>query len=369
MASKQYEYKRSRFYHNGRQYETTGRTQKEADKKAALKQKALESGEIGISKNMTAKEWCGQWYETYKVKPGKTNAKGLKTYARHIALIVDEVGNTKLADVTDAHLQNVLNSRAGYSKSDTSKLMFTIKAIFAKARTSKLIPHDPSEDLEMPRTTQGKRRSITDNERHWILKTAETHHAGLWVKMMLYCNLRPGEICALLWKDIDFKNRIVCIDKAKESGSNEIKGPKTDAGIREIPIPDIFIDDLRKVKGEPFRPVFTQLTTGKPHTESSFYCSWHSFVREMDIVMGAKIYRNQIVTSLVAPDLEPYMLRHTCCTDYEAAGVPINVARRYMGHSDISVTSKIYTHKSAQTDIDAANRINEYNSNLKAINM
>ncbi len=37
-------------------------------------------------------------------------------------------------------------------------------------------------------------------------------------------------------------------------------------------------------------------------------------------------------------------LRHTFCTDCQAAGVPINVAKEWMGHSDISVTAKIYTH-------------------------
>jgi integrase len=43
-------------------------------------------------------------------------------------------------------------------------------------------------------------------------------------------------------------------------------------------------------------------------------------------------------------DFEPYLLRHTFCTDCQAAGVPINVAKEWMGHSDISVTAKIYTH-------------------------
>ena len=356
-AQSKYEYKRSRFYHNGKQYETTGRTQKEADGKAALKLKALESGEVGISKNMTVTSWCSEWLHTYK--KGAVTAKTYGSYKSYVDnQILPEIGNMKLKDVRDVHLQRIPNNRAGYSKSEVTKLQNTIKAIFKRARVSRLIPYDPAEELEMPRTTQGKRRSITDNEREWILATAETHRAGLWVKMMLYCGLRPGEIIALLWKDIDFKKKMVYIDKAKESGSNDIKEPKTDAGNREIPIPDIFIDDLRRAKGEPFKPVFTQLTTGKRHTQTSFYCSWSSFVREMDIAIGAKVYRNQIVVSLVAPDLEPYCLRHTYCTDLEAAGVPINVARYLMGHADISVTSKIYTHTTSKVISDAAGKIN-----------
>ena len=44
------------------------------------------------------------------------------------------------------------------------------------------------------------------------------------------------------------------------------------------------------------------------------------------------------------PRITPHVLRHTFCTDCQAAGVPINVAKEWMGHSDISVTAKIYTH-------------------------
>ena len=355
MATK--EYKRSYFNFNGKQHATYGKTQKEADQKAALKRKALESGEVGISKDMTVSAWCAEWLEVYK--KGAIADKSLATYKRHIALINAEVGNVRLKDVRGVQLQKILNARQGYSKSDTSKLRYTIQAVFDRARTTRLIPYDPADDLEMPLTTQGKRRSITDVEREWILKIAETHHAGLWVRLILFCGLRPGEVVALLWKDIDFSRKLIRVEKAKESGSSRIKDPKTEDGFREIPIPDDLLADFRRVRGQPFQPVFTQKTTDKPHTESSFYCAWGSFVREMDIAMGAKVYRNQIIVSLVAPDLEPYCLRHTYCTDLQDAGVPINVARYLMGHSDISTTAKIYTHTTKRAIEDAREKINK----------
>jgi integrase len=210
----------------------------------------------------------------------------------------------------------------------------------------------------MPLNTQNKRRSITEIERRWILTLAETHHAGLWVRMMLYCGLRPGEIIALQWRDIDFKKKLVKITKAKESGKNDIKEPKTEAGNRNVPIPDILLADLKLKKGDPFQPVFTQLTNDRPHTEASFYCAWGNFIREMNIANGAKVYRNQIKISVVAPDLSPYCLRHTFCTDLEAAGVPINVAKYLMGHSDISVTANIYTHTTDKVIAAAAEKMN-----------
>lgn len=79
--------------------------------------------------------------------------------------------------------------------------------------------------------------------------------------------------------------------------------------------------------------------------DDTLHRRWKSFIRELDIHMGAKVYRNKIIKSVVAPDLTPYCLRHTFCTDLQRAGVALNVAKELMGHSDVSVTANIYTHK------------------------
>lgn len=80
----------------------------------------------------------------------------------------------------------------------------------------------------------------------------------------------------------------------------------------------------------------------------------------MDIEMGARLYRNKIIVHALADDFYLYDLRHTFCTDLQAAGVPINVARELMGHADISVTSKIYTHHSDISIDDARVKMEAY---------
>ena len=53
-------------------------------------------------------------------------------------------------------------------------------------------------------------------------------------------------------------------------------------------------------------------------------------------------------------------LRHTFFTDCQAAGVPLNVAKELMGHSDISVTAKIYTHMVDEVFKQNRKRLAEY---------
>ena len=186
-----------------------------------------------------------------------------------------------------------------------------------------------------------------------ILKTAETHYAGCMVLTMLYCGLRPIEIRRMEWSWIDFENSILTVGKSK-----------TQAGTgRKIPIPPQLKSELIKhrFKRQNEQYVFVRVKNNKlPMDENAFYHAWHNFKREMDIANGATVYRNQIIESTLSEDLEPYLLRHTFCTDCQAAGVPINVAKELMGHSDISVTAKIYTHMIDEVFEQNRKRLQEY---------
>jgi len=358
-----YKYFESRFYVDGKQYTARSKiSQKDADQLAGIKKQAIKNNEQKLKSNReTVLNWCEEWLETYKL--GKVTDKVYKQYAYHISLITNKLGKLKIKDIKDNDLQKILNKRSGYSKSDTKKLMNTIKSVFKKAKINQFITHDPSEGLEMPKTAkEGKRRSITELERKLILKTAETHYAGLAIKFLLYTGTRPAEMMALIGKDIDFKNNRVIISKALESGKDEIKDPKSEAGNREVPIPPFLIKELEYIKNEPFKPVFTQPTNSKRYSKSSFRVAWLDYLKQMDINNGAVVKDGEITISSFPPDydLVPYCLRHTFCSDLETSGVEINVAKTLMGHSDISVTSKIYTHTSNKSIDKAAEKYNEF---------
>ena len=87
---------------------------------------------------------------------------------------------------------------------------------------------------------------------------------------------------------------------------------------------------------------------------------WDNFKREVDISMGAQVVRNQIVLSVVAKDLTAYCMRHTCATDYQTAGVPINIAKVLLGHEDINVTGNIYTDYTLEQELNTANLLTSF---------
>ena len=103
-------------------------------------------------------------------------------------------------------------------------------------------------------------------------------------------------------------------------------------------------DRLLAARGAPESPVFPS-ARGGVRSANSLRRLWNAFARDLDLRMGAKVRDGEVVQHAIAPDLTPYCLRHTFCTDLQRAGVPINVAKELMGHANISVTANIYTHR------------------------
>ena len=333
---------------NGKQYEATGRTELEALTRLADKLAAAKRGEEAINGTMTVNAWYKQWKATYKDKKGLT-PKSLGMYdEKYNKYIKPAIGHMKLQAVTDVHLQRILNGQAGMSRSHVEKVRRVIREIFRRARLSRLIAYDPSEDLQLPEYREGHRRSLTEDERKTLLAVCEKNRFGLYFLTLLYTGMRPGEAAALNWIDVDFKAGEIHVHAALESGSDKIKGPKTESGVRDIPIHAALLPLLKEAQGKPFDPVFTG-ASGKRLTRSAMDSMWRACKRAMNLEMGCTTKRNKIEAPKVAPDLTPYCLRHTFCTDLQAAGVPINVAKELMGHSDIEITANIYTHRDAAT--------------------
>ena len=311
---KKYNYVRKTFSWEGKRYTAYGKTEMEALQKMVELKEALKRGEKAINDKTTVDRWFREWIEVYK-KPSGITEKSLDMYMqKYNGYIKPVLGSLPLKDIKEIQLQKILNEEAGKSYSHVSKL----------------------------------RMVITEEERQHIQATAQIHRAGLWVLTILYTGLRPGETATLLWKDIDFDKDEIHVYKALESGTGAIKGPKTQAGNRDIPIHSALRGKLLAARGDPFAYVFTKVN-GKPLTADAMQQLWKSFVRAMNLEMGATVYRNKIVQPLVADDLTPYCLRHTFCTDLQRAGVPINVAKELMGHSNIAVTANIYTHRDGKT--------------------
>ena len=354
------EYFREQFTLNGNKYDVTAKTEALLEKKIDDIKYKIRSGDTINSPNITVATWAYEWLETYK-KPVVVE-KSYKQYKTNInKYIIPEIGNMKLVDVQQIHLQKILVSQTGKSFSHVSHIRCAITGMFSKALSNNFIKKNPAKELIMPKTTKGSHRCLTDDEINCLLKVCKTYSYGIFALIMYYCGLRLSECSALQRCDIDLKNKILHVTKAIESGNNNVKSPKTEAGVRDIPIPDEFIEYLIIILRDK-NPDDYVITNSNGKICNGVYLGkrWKNIVRLMDIEMGAKVKRNKIIESKIAKDLTPFCLRHTFCTNLQRAGVPINVAKYLMGHEDLNMIAKIYAHQTEDQTENARKLMNKY---------
>lgn len=394
-GSKEYKYIRKSFMSDGKRYFVYGQTEKEALEKLAAKKEAVRRAELTKGANCTIEDWADTWLTTYvkpKVrKPGQPKKKGTMTqksyemYEDKInGYIIPALRGKKLRSVTDTMLQGVLNQQAEMSESHAKKVRMILRAMFSQAAFSRIIPFDPTIKLTIPASaTDKKRRSLTAEERAVLMQVAKTHRCSLWIRFLMRTGLRPGESAALRVRHLDMRKHIIHVCEAVESGTAVISTPKSEAGDRYVPIPeDIYTDLERHISGKKADDfVFTQEDGKSMMTQTVMTNNWRSFARQMDIAMGAEMTAHGHIYDpkdldeegkplypdengnpknghKIAPDLVLYCLRHTYGTDLQRSGVPINVAKALMGHSDISITANVYTDATVDDAIAALALLN-----------
>ena len=104
----------------------------------------------------------------------------------------------------------------------------------------------------------------------------------------------------------------------------------------------------------------TETDRSKPINEQTYKRRWQFLVNDMQRNCGAKTYRNAIIATsgTLRPDLHPYDLRHTYCTNLAEVGVDIRTAQYLMGHSDIKMTANIYTTVTDKMKKEAIAKVN-----------
>ena len=158
---------------------------------------------------------------------------------------------------------------------------------------------------------------------------------------MLLTGMRTAEVCGLRWSDIDFAKKVIHVRRnrlyTKEFGIYE-KEPKTATSLRDIPMPDALIDDLI-IYMEWFRQADERFDE-----------------RLAEYYLAANLYRLPVFPHSVGQYLKRYEkawqmkevtchgLRHTYCSLLLSQNVPIQTVSKYMGHSDSTVTLKVYSH-------------------------
>ena len=161
--------------------------------------------------------------------------------------------------------------------------------------------------------------------------------------------LRRGEMAALTWDDVVLdKNPYITINKTRFQVSKNLgfaestgeKTPKTNAGIRTIPIPDVLAEILRKQK---HRYNLCKIRYGKDFVDSNRVL-FKDDGSEYAVCTISSRYTEFMKEQASVPYYSLHKLRHTFASILASINTPVKDVQEMLGHSDIKTTMSVYTH-------------------------
>ena len=348
-----------------------GRTILELDKKVA-DFKSLQNKGIVIDDNgMTVEQWSKKWLELYKAdKAYNTYMMYKRTVNNHI---IPSLGDIRLNSLKRHQIQELLNDtiRGGHQR--TAELIkLTIQQIIKQAILEEYLFKDVTAGLSIPKKQKPEKRVLTEGEKS-LIKVADLNpKERAFIDLLYYTGVRRGEALALMINDIDFINKKISISKnlVMQYRSSTIKpSPKTQAGNREIPIPDKLLQSLMNYIHSINSIYLFTTEDGNLLTLSEFRKIWRDVIYKLNLAAGGTIPKQgkrkkedvgKRPIWLIANDITPHMFRHTYATNLYYAGIDVKTAQRLLGHSSIQITLDIYTHLDNQQISASINKINDF---------
>ena len=224
-----------------------------------------------------------------------------------------------------------------------------------------MIRSNPADCVERPRKEKFKSEIYSGEELEQLFKVIQGDPSEFGVIMAAFYGLRRSEIVGLKWDAIDFENKKISIQHtvvtAKVNGTvTEIARDKTKtkSSCRTLPLIPACEQMLNKMKKEQEQ---NRKVCGKS------YCTDYLDYIYVD-PMGKRIrpdfLSQHFPDFLVAHQMKRirfHGLRHSCASLLYANGVSLKEIQEWLGHSDISTTSNIYTHLDFSSKVSSANAI------------
>ena len=264
-------------------------------------------------------------------------------YLPHYLEIKRRHGKKQIDEVTAVDVSNHLTAAKtkGYSATVVNSIRSVYRMIFDHAIANDLAKYNPVTSVKLPKgLKRGKRTAPTDEQIRTIFNNTDKPF-GLFALLLLCTGLRKSEALALTWNDIDLAKKEISVTKSLDyavGASPTVKSPKTDAGIRTVPIVDILHDLLQEAQtssgSDLLFPAQDSNRSGKGGgymTLRGYEGAWLRYCESTGLTDNGK------------PAITAHNLRHGTATLMFELGVDELTAQRILGHSRVEITREIYT--------------------------
>lgn len=346
---------------------TPKQLEKELNKQAVLFEKMCTEEDYAASSTKLS-----NFIEQWKVEYAETHWKNttLDNVQSKINRINEEIGHIQLGKINKKNIQHLIQSLlSGNEKhkplgaKTVKNYIYFLSSVLNYAVSLDMLAVNPCNNANMPVAKKTKREIYTVEEAQLfidrLIQKAPLKYQCYFI-LMLYSGLRRGEMAGLTWKDIDFDNCIISIDKALYHISNKgtaLDTPKSETSNRCLHLTDVVFTYLKRLKlfydSEAVR-------LGSKWNENDFV-----FKRDDGGVLSPLTPNEWLHRFCERENLKyvvPHSFRHLNASLLIESGASVKTVQSCLGHSDASTTLNIYAHAFSKAQAKASEAIaNNFN--------
>lgn len=309
-----------------------------SDAERALAKMLLEIGKLPAGRNMTVREYYENIYQP-RLEKGR-HAVRRETRRGYFSKIENHVlprfGDVALADLEPYVLDDWLDSLLEKMSAQSALHVYrAFSGALSKAVKWRFLKTNPLRDVDAPSVDERALETLSAEEVLTYLNAFEGHSLEALVIVALSTGLRPCELYALTWADLDFSGFAVSVEKGlhQDKEGTYFEPPKSKRSNRLVSLDGWAIEALRPLRGLGA----VAIRDGKQMTPAQVGYHYRKQVREKKL------------RYLPLRDL-----RHTHATLMLEAGVELAIVSRRLGHSTVTITDKHYLRPKRTADQKAA---------------
>jgi len=280
----------------------------------------------------TVGEYLERWVEDRRPELAASTWKDYRKIVHRV--LIPAFGDHRLSDLRKSHTREWANQQ-DVSVKRLRNVLSILRAALQDAVDDEVIDSNPLYGWTPKRRGTGKRRpdhiDPFDTDELQAIIAAAGEPAGNAIEFSVWTGLRPSELIALMWDDIDWRRNKAHICRGQTYAAEAPEDTKTRAAEREIDLLPPAVAALKRQRAwsqmHPSGFVFLYPFNGEPFTGDQ---QLHTGVFRPACRRAKVRYRY------------PYQLRHTFASMMLSAGEPIPWVAAMMGHTDPTVTMRVY---------------------------
>ena len=316
----------------------TGETREDVAEKLAKAISDRADGLVFDAGSTTTGEYLTQWLSD-SVR-GTVQGSTYRSYGRVVdGHLVPGVGRVKLAKLRPDHIRRLYRSMldAGKATRTVQYAHTLLKRALAQAVMDGLIPRNAAEAVRPPKLKRDEIQPLNADQVRALLDASDERSCALYT-VAVRTGMRPGEILALRWSDVDLEAGTVQINRALSEG--EFSTPKTPRSRRRISLSPATVAALKAHRKRQLEERMAKAGLWEDHglvfpSSVGTPKSQRNLNRE---------FKNAAKRAGLPDHFKLYDLRHTCATLLLARNVHPKYVQELLGHASIAQTLDTYSH-------------------------